>query len=50
MMALLVDGKHTIFGQVVEGMEIVDAIGGVRTGELDRPKSEVKIISAKSFT
>jgi peptidyl-prolyl cis-trans isomerase B (cyclophilin B) len=31
------DGKHTVFGQVVEGMETVDAIEGTPTGPSDRP-------------
>ena len=31
------DGKHTVFGRVVEGMEAVDAIEGVPTGARDRP-------------
>ena len=44
------DGKHTVFGQVVEGLEVVDKIGAVRTGELDRPLKEVVIVKAKSFT
>ncbi|MEZ5073850.1 MAG: peptidylprolyl isomerase [Solirubrobacterales bacterium] len=31
------DGKHTVFGRVVAGMEAVDAIEGTETGPGDRP-------------
>ena len=40
------DGKHPVFGRVVEGMEIVDAIAKVATDSNDRPLEEVKIIKA----
>jgi peptidylprolyl isomerase len=41
------DSKHPVFGKIVEGMEVVDAIGKVKTGAMDRPTKEVKIESAK---
>lgn len=41
------DSLHPVFGRVVEGMDVVDAIGKVSTGSGDRPNEEVKIISAK---
>jgi cyclophilin family peptidyl-prolyl cis-trans isomerase len=32
------DGKHTVFGRVVEGMEAVDAIEATETDAADRPR------------
>ncbi|MCJ1473134.1 heme binding [Lambiella insularis] len=43
------NGKHTVFGQVVDGMDVVDAIGAVRTDQSDRPLQEVKILKAEAF-
>jgi cyclophilin family peptidyl-prolyl cis-trans isomerase len=39
------DGKHTVFGRVISGMEVVDAIEKVETGSNDRPVDEVRIES-----
>jgi peptidyl-prolyl cis-trans isomerase B (cyclophilin B) len=39
------DGKHTVFGQVTDGMDAVDAIEGEPTGARDRPVNDVKIES-----
>ncbi|MDM7933947.1 MAG: peptidylprolyl isomerase [Methanothrix sp.] len=41
------DRAHPAFGRVVEGMDVVDAIGHVSTGTMDRPLREVRILSAK---
>jgi peptidyl-prolyl cis-trans isomerase B (cyclophilin B) len=39
------DGKHTVFGQVVDGMEVVDKIEGGDTDRNDRPKQDAMIES-----
>ena len=39
------DGKHTVFGRVTDGMDVVDAIERVDTGPGDRPRDEVRIES-----
>ena len=41
------DGRHTVFGKVVQGQEVVDSIGLVETAERDRPAQEIKIESLK---
>ena len=37
------DGGYTVFGQVTEGMEVVDKIASSETDENNKPKSEIKI-------
>jgi peptidyl-prolyl cis-trans isomerase B (cyclophilin B) len=37
------DGKHTVFGRVTEGMEAVDSIEGAPTGAQDRPVEDAVI-------
>ena len=39
------NGRHTIFGEVISGSEIVEAISNVRTGRNDRPVNDVVIES-----
>ena len=41
------DKAHPVFGKVVEGMDVADMMGKVKTGAMDRPLKEVKILSAK---
>lgn len=37
------DGRHTVFGKVVRGMDVVKKIGDTPTGAMDRPKTDVVI-------
>ena len=39
------DGKHTVFGEITSGMDVVDKIEGLPTGPGDRPLDDVRIES-----
>ncbi len=39
------NGKHTIFGEVIEGAGVVDLISRVKTGSQDRPVEDVTVDS-----
>lgn len=41
------DQNYTVFGEVIQGLNIVDSIANVKTGKNDRPVKEVRILSAK---
>lgn len=41
------DGEYTVFGETIEGIDIIDKIAAVETGLRDRPVQDVKIITVK---
>ncbi|MFC7357363.1 peptidylprolyl isomerase [Jejudonia soesokkakensis] len=41
------DQNYTVFGEVVDGLEVIDAIAKVETNNLDRPLDDVRIISVR---
>jgi cyclophilin family peptidyl-prolyl cis-trans isomerase len=41
------DGTYTVFGEVVEGLDVVDRIAAVQTNSSDKPVTDIKIIKIK---
>jgi peptidyl-prolyl cis-trans isomerase B (cyclophilin B) len=38
------DGQYTVFGEIVEGMDVVEAIQGVAVDKNDRPLEDIRIL------
>eukprot|EP00887_Chlorella_sp_A99_P002291 scaffold10.g2291.t1 len=41
------DGKHTIFGRVCSGMDVIQRMNNVQTDKTDRPTTEVRVLRAR---
>jgi cyclophilin family peptidyl-prolyl cis-trans isomerase len=45
--APFLDGAYTVFGEVIEGMDVVDAIANTQTDNSDRPVNDIRILKVK---
>lgn len=43
------DGRHSVFGQVFVGLDVVDAIATAQTGPMDKPVEELKMTDVQVF-
>jgi cyclophilin family peptidyl-prolyl cis-trans isomerase len=43
----LLDGTYTVFGEVIEGLDVIDRIAAVATGANDKPVDDIKILKVK---
>src|SRR4051794_20533190 len=41
------DGKHTVFGEITDGLDVVDTIEGLETDARDKPREEARIESVE---
>jgi peptidylprolyl isomerase len=41
------DGTYTVFGEVVDGMDVVDLIASAKTNAKDKPETDIRIIKAR---
>lgn len=44
------DGKHTVFGSVVKGIDVIDTIANVEKGAQDKPRTDVVLEKVSVFT
>lgn len=41
------DGQYTVFGEVIEGLDVVERIQSTETDSIDRPKKDIKILNTE---
>jgi cyclophilin family peptidyl-prolyl cis-trans isomerase len=41
------DGEYTVFGKIVQGMDIVDEMGSVKTDRRDNPREAIIILNTE---
>ena len=44
------DGRHTVFGEVVKGQEVIDSIANVEKGPQDKPKTDIVLEKVSVFS
>ena len=47
MNCLHLDGQYTVFGETVEGLDVIDRIAAAQTDSYDRPLKDIRILTIK---